>query len=94
MDTFKYQPVTTTGYADFSSDGSCAQVVVTSVALTRCYIDAADPATDTNGNVASFSESIPNDTTWNIWAWTSSSTTTYDNDIHGTDASKITVVSY
>jgi hypothetical protein len=44
--------------------------------------------------VTSFSESIPNETTWNIWAWTSSSTTTYDNDIHGTDASKITVVSY
>ena len=94
VDTFKYQPVATTGYADFSSDGSCAQVVVTSVALTRCYIDAADPTTDANGNVTSFSEAIPNDTTWNIWAWTSSSTTTYDNDIHGTDASKITVVSY
>ncbi len=94
VDTFKYKHVTTTGHSDFSSDGSCAQVVVTSVALTRCYIDAADPSTDTDGNVVSFTESIPNETTWDVWAWTASSTTAYDNDIHATNASKITVVSY
>jgi hypothetical protein len=96
VDTFKYQHVTatTTGSSNFSSDGTCAQVVVTSVSATRCYIDATDLATDANGNLATFSENIPTDTTWDYWAWTAASTTTYDNDVHATDASKITVNSY
>ena len=94
VDTFKYKHVTTTGHSDFSSDGSCAQVVVTSVALTRCYIDTAEPSTDTDGNVASFTEGIANETTWDVWAWTGASTTAYDNDVHATDASKITIISY
>jgi len=94
VDTFKYKHVTTTGHSDFSSDGSCAQVVVTSVALTRCYIDTAEPSTDTDGNVASFTEGIANETTWDVWAWTGASTTVYDNDVHATGASKITIISY
>ncbi len=96
VDTFKYQQVTstTTGSSDFSSDGTCAQVVVTSVSVTRCYIDATDLATDTNGNLTTFNENIPTDTTWDFWAWTASSTTTYDDDLHGTSASKITIDSY
>lgn len=94
VDTFMYKHVTTTGHSAFSSDGSCAQAVVTSVALTRCYIDAAEQATDINGNVTTFTEAIPNETTWDIWAWTSEAATAYDDDVHGTDASKISVVSY
>ena len=96
VDTFKYEHVTstTTGSSNFSSDGTCAQVVVTSVSVTRCYIDTTDLATDTNGNLATFTENIPTDTTWDYWAWTAASTTTYDNDIHATDASKITIDSY
>jgi hypothetical protein len=64
------------------------------VALTRCYIDTAEPSTDTDGNVASFTEGIANETTWDVWAWTGASTTAYDNDVHATDASKITIISY
>lgn len=94
VDTFKYKHVTTTGYSDFSGDGLCAQTEVTSVALTLCQIDSLEQSTDANGNVALFTETIPSETTWDYWAWTASTTTVYDNDIHGTDASKITVVSY
>jgi hypothetical protein len=97
VDTFKYQHLAvgdTSGFSDFSSDGSCAQTVATTVSVTRCYIDSTDPSTDSAGNVAAFLENIPSNTTWDFWAWTAASTTTYDNDIHATDASKITVYSY
>mgnify|MGYP001272313987 CR=1 FL=1 len=92
VDSFKYQHVTTAGYSRFSADGSCAQTVASTVGLTRCYIDATDRATDAYGNIATFVEVVQS-ATYDLWAWTAASGTVYDDDIHGTDVSKITVIS-
>ena len=61
------------------------------VGVSRCYIDATDRATDANGNIVTFTEVITA-ATWDLYAWTAVSGTVYDNDIHGTDISKITVI--
>jgi hypothetical protein len=87
IDTFNYPHNTTTGYSRFSLDGSCAQTVVSVVGVSRCYIDATDRATDADGNIVTFTAA-----TWDLYAWTAASGTVYDNDIHGTDMSKITVI--
>ena len=60
--------------------------------MNGCYIDATDRATDAYGNIATFVEVIQS-ATYDLWAWTAASGTFYDNDIHGTDVSKITVIS-
>ena len=91
IDTFKYQHNTTTGYSRFSLDGSCAQTVVTVVGVTRCYIDVTDRVTDANGNTVIFTEVVTS-ATWDIYAWTAASGTSYDNDVHGTDVKKITII--
>ena len=91
IDTFNYPHTTTTGYSRFSLDGSCAQTVVSVVGVSRCYIDATDRATDANGNIVTFTEVITA-ATWDLYAWTAASGTVYDNDIHGADISKITVI--
>jgi hypothetical protein len=91
IDTFNYPHTTTTGYSRFSLDGSCAQTVVSVVGVSRCYIDATDRATDADGNIVTFTEVITA-ATWDLYAWTAASGTVYDNDIHGTDMSKITVI--
>ena len=92
VDSFKYLHTTTAGYSRFSADGSCAQTVATVAAVNGCYIDATDRATDAYGNIATFVEVIQS-ATYDLWAWTAASGTFYDNDIHGTDVSKITVIS-
>ena len=91
VDTFKYQHNTTAGYSRWSADGSCAQTVVTVVSVNKCYIDATDPATDAYGNITTFVEVITS-STQDLYAWTAATGTFYDNDIHGTDVSKITVL--
>tara|TARA_B100001964_G_C14104349_1_gene540800 strand:- start:396 stop:1070 length:675 start_codon:yes stop_codon:yes gene_type:complete len=91
VDSFKYQHTTTTGYSRFSLDGSCAQTVATVVAVNSCYIDATDRATDSNGNIATFVE-VVTAATWDIYAWTAATGTFYDNDLHGGDVGKITVI--
>ena len=92
VDSFKYQHTTTVGYSRFSLDGSCAQTVATVVAVNSCYIDATDRATDSNGNIATFVE-VVTASTWDIYAWTAATGTFYDNDLHGGDVGKITVIS-
>ncbi|MDP7092676.1 MAG: S-layer homology domain-containing protein, partial [Candidatus Thalassarchaeaceae archaeon] len=91
VDSFKYQHTTTAGYSRFSLDGSCAQTVATVVAVNSCYIDATDRATDSNGNIATFVE-VVTAATWDIYAWTAATGTFYDNDLHGGDVGKITVI--
>ena len=66
-------------------------VIVTSVGSTKCTVDAADPVTDSSGNLAVFLEVPPNINLVDVWAWTSTPTTTYDNDIHAEDVSQVTV---
>ena len=91
IDTFRYQYNSTAGYSRFSADGSCAQVQVTEALGTLCVIDAVDRVTDVNGNASTFVSAVSALSVWDYYAWTAAVGTTYDNDLHASDFSKITV---
>ena len=91
IDTFRYQYNSTAGYSRFSADGSCAQVQVTEAAGTLCVIDAVDSVTDVNGNASTFVSAVGAASIWDHYAWTAAVGTTYDNDIHASGISKITI---
>ena len=92
VDTFKFHYTTVTTVTRFDGNGMCTtSVIVTAIGSTKCTLDAADPVTDTNGNLAVFLEVPPNINLVDVWAWTSTPTTTYDNDIHAAAASKVTI---
>jgi hypothetical protein len=91
VDTFKYDHSIVSTVVRFDTTGACSSTVVTSVGSTKCTVDSADPTTDTDGNLALFYEYMPSILLVDLWAWTAAIGTTYDNDVHATDASKITV---
>lgn len=91
VDTFRWGNPTTTGYSRFSSDGSCAQVETTVVSVTHCYIDGTEQVTNSSGNMAIFQTAVVAGSVWEYYAWTSAAGTTYDNDVHGTGHTMITV---
>ena len=91
IDTFRYLQNSTLGYSRFSGDGSCAQVQITEASGTLCVVDAADRVTDTNGNASTFVSGVAAGAIWDYWAWTAAVGTTYDNDIHASGISKITI---
>ena len=91
IDTFRYSHNSTYGYSRFSGDGSCAQVQITEASGTLCVVDAADRVTDTNGNASTFVSGVATGAIWDYWAWTAAVGTTYDNDIHASGISKITI---
>jgi len=65
--------------------------VATSVANLVCKVETTDPVTDSSGNNA-FSLVPGTIVATDYWAWTAPAGTIYDNDIHASSASKITVV--
>ena len=91
IDTFRYEHNAISGYSRFSANGSCAQVVATVVSLTHCSVDASEQVTDSNGNLALFQEAVISGSIWDYWAWTAAAGSTYNNDVHATGASKITI---
>ena len=93
VDTFKFNHTTVATVVRFDTVGMCTtSVLSTSVSnTTKCTVDAADPKTDSSGNLATFLEVPPNLNKVDFWAWTGSPTTAYDNDVHAAAASKITV---
>ena len=91
VDTFKFVHSAVTTVVAFTSAGICSGAVATSVGNTRCSVDGSDPVTDANGNLAVFEEVMPYITTVDYWAWTATPTTSYDNDVHGSAAKKISV---
>ena len=91
IDTFRYSHNSTLGYSRFSADGSCAQVQITEASGTLCVVDAADRVTDTNGNASTFVSGVSARSIWDYYAWTAAVGTTYDNDIHASGLSKITI---
>ena len=91
IDTFRYSHTSTLGYSRFSADGSCAQVQITEASGTLCVVDAADRVTDTNGNASTFVSAVSAASIWDHYAWTAAVGTTYDNDIHASGLSKITI---
>ncbi len=54
-------------------------------------IDAVDSVTDVNGNASTFVSAVSASTIWDYYAWTAASGTTYDNDLHASGLSKITI---
>ena len=91
VDTFKFQHTLVTTTLRFTTAGACSSTVVTSNGGTLCTVDTSDRVTDTSGNLAIFGEDMPTINKVDLWAWTSTTGAVYDNDIHATDASKITV---
>ncbi|SVA88477.1 uncharacterized protein METZ01_LOCUS141331 [marine metagenome] len=91
VDTFRYLQTSTFGSSQFSSDGSCAQVVVTEVSSTLCYIDTAEKVTDAYGNITPFISATISGSVWEYYVWTAAAGTTYDNDVHGTGTVTMTV---
>jgi hypothetical protein len=54
-------------------------------------IDAVDSVTDVNGNASTFVSTVSAASIWDHYAWTAAVGTTYDNDIHASGVSKITI---
>ena len=52
VDVFYWTTSATEGNAAFGATGLCDNSLNTSAAVTKCYIDTADPLTDDSGNVA------------------------------------------
>ena len=101
VDTFRfnYSLVSTVVRFDQSSNvlvaGMCTTAIsATTVGNIKCSVDTADPKTDANGNLAVFSEIPPTVNKVDVWAWTATPTTAYDNDVHAAAASQITVETY
>ena len=90
VDTFKYQHTSTAGYQDFVADGSCGNTEATAISVTKCYIDGTEVTSDTNGNLT-FNPAFVATQVWDFYAWTADAGTSYDHDIHGAAASKITI---
>ena len=95
VDTFSFQHSTLSTVTRFDTGGQCTQwILLTPVSSVKCSVDAADPRTDANGNLASFLVSPPNSNKVDVWAWTATPTTVYDNDLHAAGAVKMTFESY
>ena len=92
VDTFKYTHPAVTTLTRFDVYGNCTtNIIVTVIGNNKCILDASDPKTDASGNLAIFFMAMPTVARQDIWAWTATPTTAYDNDIHAAGASKITV---
>jgi len=93
IDTFKFTHTGVSGVVAFDTIGRCSAAVATSVGNSACTLDASDPKTDSDGNLTVFTEvitAVQNST--DLWAWTGTPTTIYDNDLNASGASMITVV--
>ena len=98
IDVFAYPYSTVEGdTAAFSATGACDNTnVPAGESITVCKIDVTEPSTDEVGNYAPTAvQTGPYATIYNgshTWyAWSAAAGTTYDNDLHGADASSIVV---
>ena len=92
VDTFLHHYTTVSGATRFDSNGQCTTYIVgTSVGSTKCTVYAADPTTDADGNMATFIVVPLNINFADVWAWTATPTTVYDNDVNATGPSKVTI---
>ncbi len=95
IDVFYWTNSTAEGNTDFLATGLCSTTYTNpaSNAVTECYIDAGDVDTDANGNTVPTVPAHAAGSTTDYWAWTAADATSYDNDVHASDASKITIAS-
>jgi len=92
VDTFRFIHSTVATVVRFDTGGQCTtSIIQTAVSSALCTLDPSDPRTDASGNLATFVEVPPNINKLDVWAWTTTPSVVYDNDIHGAAASKITV---
>ena len=92
VDTFRFIHSAVATVVRFDTGGQCTtSIIQTSVSSALCTLDPSDPRTDTSGNLATFVEVPPNINKLDVWAWTTTPSVVYDNDIHGAAASKVTV---
>ncbi len=92
VDTFRFIHSTVATVVRFDTGGQCTtSIISTTVSSALCTLDPSDPRTDAYGNLATFVEVPPNINKLDVWAWTTTPSVVYDNDIHGAAASKITV---
>lgn len=92
VDTFRFHYSSVATHVRFDTVGNCTTAILTTpVSSTLCTADAIDPKTDADGNLAVFTVSPPNTNFMDLWAWTTGTTTVYDNDLHASGASKVTV---
>ncbi len=94
IDVFYWQNSTAEGNTDFLATGLCntTYTVAASNSVTECYVDAGDLDTDAYGNTVPTVAAYTAGKTTDYWAWTAADATSYDNDLHAADASKITLV--
>jgi hypothetical protein len=91
VDTFRFTHVITTTPTRFTATGLCSGTEASTVGGTKCTVDVSDPTTNASGNLPDFSAYLPAYSKVDFWAWTAGVSTAYDNDLHATGASKITI---
>ena len=90
VDTFKFVNSVVATVTNFNTDGTCTGYVTVVTDGSKCQVSASDQSTDANGNY-SFQVGLAANSITNLWAWTAAIGTNYDNDIHASGASKITI---
>ena len=93
VDAFKFNHSVVTTTVRFDTNGNCSSTTALTISSVKCTVDTSDPKTDSKGNL-SFTDVPMAVNKIDYWAWTASGPTIYDNDIHATGASKITVETY
>ena len=90
IDTFKFIYNVSASITSFNTDGTCTGYVTVVSSGSKCQVSASDESTDVNGNY-SFQVGLGANSITYLWAWTAATGTNYDNDIHASGASKITI---
>jgi hypothetical protein len=93
VDVFAWTNSTAVGNTDFLATGLCNTTYTfpATNAVTECYIDAGDVDTDAYGNTTPTVAAYGAGATTHYWAWTAADGTNYDNDLHASGASKISI---
>jgi len=97
IDMFSWVNSTANGNTSaFNAAGNCAansNVNIVGNSLTKCTIDVGDPSTNSLGNIAVGAQTVGNATTTTFYAWTGTSATAYDNDLHSADLAQVDATS-
>ena len=99
VDVFTWKATGIEGDRAFATaTGLCEDAVLTTGAITGCYIDANEPATDLTGNlVPTFNTTGARNQDFGIagtdvyYAWTAAAATVFDNDLHSSGVTYDTI---
>ncbi|MAF95556.1 MAG: hypothetical protein CMM60_07365 [Rhodospirillaceae bacterium] len=85
IDVWSYKNSTTVGQEQYLTTGLCNTTgtsAASTEAVTMCYIDAGDQATNSLGNTAPSVAQQVASKTYDYVAWTAAAATSYDDDVH------------